>query len=56
MNKACWSARQAVADIPDGASLAVSGFGLSGIPNNLIEVNARDTLIRSYGRRYCVGV
>ncbi|MFS0852303.1 CoA transferase subunit A [Microbacterium sp. 179-I 3D4 NHS] len=31
------SAAQAVADIPDGASLAVGGFGLSGNPIALIE-------------------
>jgi 3-oxoacid CoA-transferase subunit A len=37
MNKTYASAREAVADIPDGASLAVGGFGLSGIPHNLIE-------------------
>ncbi|MBV8245068.1 MAG: CoA transferase subunit A, partial [Candidatus Eremiobacteraeota bacterium] len=28
---------EAVKDIPNGASLAVGGFGLSGIPHNLIE-------------------
>ncbi|MFC4139130.1 MULTISPECIES: CoA transferase subunit A [unclassified Microbacterium] len=31
------SATEAVADIPDGASLAVGGFGLSGNPMKLIE-------------------
>ena len=31
------SAAEAVADIPDGASLAVGGFGLSGNPIQLIE-------------------
>lgn len=31
------SAAEAVADIPDGASLAVGGFGLSGNPMHLIE-------------------
>ncbi|WP_313355008.1 CoA transferase subunit A [Microbacterium sp.] len=31
------SAAEAVADIPDGASLAVGGFGLSGNPMKLIE-------------------
>jgi 3-oxoacid CoA-transferase subunit A len=31
------SAAAAVADIPDGASLAVGGFGLGGIPLNLIQ-------------------
>ena len=31
------SAAEAVADIPDGASLAVGGFGLSGNPISLIE-------------------
>jgi acyl CoA:acetate/3-ketoacid CoA transferase alpha subunit len=30
------SADEAVADIPDGAKLLVGGFGLCGIPENLI--------------------
>jgi len=37
MNKVVASAAAAVADIPDGASIAVGGFGLSGIPHNLID-------------------
>lgn len=37
MNKTYATAREAVADIPDGASLAVGGFGLSGVPHNLIQ-------------------
>ncbi|MFJ3672692.1 CoA transferase subunit A [Streptomyces sp. NPDC090106] len=37
MDKVCSSAGEAVADIPDGASLAVGGFGLSGIPGTLIQ-------------------
>jgi 3-oxoacid CoA-transferase subunit A len=36
MDKTFDSAALAVADIPDGASLAVGGFGLSGVPFNLI--------------------
>jgi 3-oxoacid CoA-transferase subunit A len=36
MNKVFGSAAEAVADIPDGASLAVGGFGLNGVPHNLI--------------------
>ncbi|WP_338898126.1 CoA transferase subunit A [Streptomyces sp. TG1A-60] len=36
MNKVSASAAEAVADIPDGASLAVGGFGLSGVPAALI--------------------
>ncbi|MFF3403716.1 CoA transferase subunit A [Streptomyces sp. NPDC002659] len=36
MNKATQSAAEAIADIGDGASLAVGGFGLSGVPNTLI--------------------
>src|SRR5580692_10351893 len=31
------SCAEAVADIPNGASIAVGGFGLNGIPHNLIE-------------------
>ncbi|MFF5105075.1 CoA transferase subunit A [Streptomyces sp. NPDC000134] len=37
MNKVRDSAAEAVADIPDGASLAVGGFGLSGVPEVLIR-------------------
>ena len=37
LDKTMPSAADAVADIPDGASLAVGGFGLTGIPWFLIE-------------------
>jgi 3-oxoacid CoA-transferase subunit A len=37
MNKVVASAADAVADIPAGASLAVGGFGLCGIPSVLIS-------------------
>ncbi|WP_306325555.1 CoA transferase subunit A [Streptomyces venezuelae] len=37
MDKVVSTAAQAVADIPDGASLAVGGFGLSGVPKVLIQ-------------------
>ncbi len=37
IDKQWFSAAEAVADIPDGASLAVGGFGLSGNPIALIE-------------------
>jgi len=37
MNKVVSSAAEAVAGIPDGATLMVGGFGLCGIPVNLIE-------------------
>jgi 3-oxoacid CoA-transferase subunit A len=36
MDKVVASAAEAVADIPSGASIAVGGFGLSGIPQHLI--------------------
>ncbi len=36
MDKVVASAAEAVADVPEGASLAVGGFGLSGVPNVLI--------------------
>ncbi|MFI5170433.1 MAG: CoA transferase subunit A, partial [Vicinamibacterales bacterium] len=36
MNKVVKSAVEAVRDIPDGATVMVSGFGLCGIPENLI--------------------
>jgi len=37
VDKVVSSAAEAVADIPDGASLAVGGFGICGIPQALIE-------------------
>ncbi|HWJ85537.1 MAG TPA: CoA transferase subunit A [Cellulomonas sp.] len=37
MDKVVRSAVEAVADIPDGATLAVGGFGLCGIPSVLIH-------------------
>ena len=37
MDKVVTSAAEAVADIPDGATLSVGGFGLCGIPSVLIE-------------------
>ena len=36
MNKVVRDASEAVRDIPDGASIMVSGFGLCGIPENLL--------------------
>ena len=36
MNKVVRDAREAVADIKDGASIMMGGFGLCGIPENLI--------------------
>src|SRR6476661_7698014 len=40
MSKVYESAAAAVADIGDGASLAVGGFGLCGIPTDLIDALA----------------
>ncbi|AOR30778.1 succinyl-CoA--3-ketoacid-CoA transferase [Streptomyces fodineus] len=37
MDKVVATALEAVADVPDGASLAVGGFGLSGVPDVLIQ-------------------
>jgi 3-oxoacid CoA-transferase subunit A len=51
LNKVVGSAAEAVADIPDGASLAVGGFGLAGIPwiliDALLEQGASDLTIVS---------
>ena len=41
MNKVVVSADDAVRDIPDGATLMVGGFGLCGIPENLIRALVR---------------
>jgi 3-oxoacid CoA-transferase subunit A len=44
MNKVLASAEDAVALIPDGASILMGGFGLCGIPENLIQaLRARGT-------------
>ena len=44
MNKVLSSADEAVASIPDGASIMMGGFGLCGIPENLIAaLRARGT-------------
>ena len=37
MDKVVASAAEAVADIPEGASIASGGFGISGIPTVLID-------------------
>ncbi|MFG1906107.1 CoA transferase subunit A [Kribbella sp. NPDC048928] len=51
MDKVVATAAQSVADIPDGASLAVGGFGLAGIPwfliEALLEQGARDLTVVS---------
>ncbi|MCC7031729.1 MAG: CoA transferase subunit A [Acidobacteria bacterium] len=41
MNKVIETAEAAVADIQDGASIMVGGFGLSGIPENLLAALLR---------------
>jgi len=46
VNKVCPSADAAVADIGDGASVMIGGFGLCGIPENLIAA-----LVRAGARR-----
>ena len=51
MDKVVTSAAEAVADVDDGATLAVGGFGISGIPMVLIEAvlerGARDLTVVS---------
>jgi 3-oxoacid CoA-transferase subunit A len=41
MNKVCANADAAAADIPDGATIMAGGFGLCGIPENLIHALQR---------------
>jgi 3-oxoacid CoA-transferase subunit A len=40
MNKVVASAREAIADVKDGASILAGGFGLCGVPENLIAALA----------------
>ena len=41
INKVVASADEAIRDVPDGATLVVGGFGLCGIPENLIAALVR---------------
>jgi 3-oxoacid CoA-transferase subunit A len=41
VNKVIASAQEATADVPDGATLMLGGFGLCGIPENLIAALVR---------------
>jgi 3-oxoacid CoA-transferase subunit A len=41
LNKVVASADEAVRDIPEGATIMIGGFGLCGIPENLIEALVR---------------
>src|SRR2546425_7924831 len=41
MNKVFASADEAIIDIPDGATIMIGGFGLCGIPENLIRALVR---------------
>ena len=41
MNKVAASADEAVADIPDGSTVMLGGFGLCGVPENLIAALVR---------------
>ncbi len=44
MSKVCIAAAEALADVPDGASIMFGGFGLCGIPENMIrELAAKGT-------------
>src|SRR5215207_2197076 len=42
MNKVVTNIDQAVADIPDGATIMLGGFGLCGVPENLIAALVRN--------------
>ena len=41
MNKVVANADEAIQDIPDGATIMIGGFGLCGIPENLIRALVR---------------
>ncbi|MGH9580444.1 MAG: CoA transferase subunit A, partial [Terriglobales bacterium] len=41
MNKVVGSAEEAIRDVNDGASIMIGGFGLCGIPENLIQALVR---------------
>ncbi len=56
MNKVIVSADAAVADIKDGASIMVGGFGLCGVPENLIGALVRTGVRRLHTIANNVGV
>src|SRR5438445_2694333 len=41
MNKVVANSDEAIRDVPDGATIMIGGFGLCGIPENLIRALAR---------------
>src|SRR5262245_66684511 len=41
MNKVVVNSDEAIRDVPDGAAVMIGGFGLCGIPENLIRALAR---------------
>jgi 3-oxoacid CoA-transferase subunit A len=41
MDKVVTNAEEAIRDVPDGATIMIGGFGLCGIPENLIRALAR---------------
>ena len=41
MNKVVTNADEAIRDIPDGTTIMIGGFGLCGIPENLIQALVR---------------
>ncbi|MGH9551492.1 MAG: CoA-transferase, partial [Terriglobales bacterium] len=41
MNKVVTNADEAIRDIPDGATIMIGGFGLCGIPENLVRALVR---------------
>ena len=41
MNKLVANSDEAIRDVPDGATIMIGGFGLCGIPENLIRALAR---------------
>ena len=41
MNKVVANSDDAIRDVPDGATIMIGGFGLCGIPENLIRALAR---------------
>ena len=50
INKVVSSAEEAVADIADGASIAVGGFGLVGIEERVAAVSGRVRFERDGGK------
>ena len=54
MNKSVEGAQAALADLKDGAVILIGGFGLSGLPENLLEALIQTSGLVVVGAEYSI--